>query len=111
MDEGESGSKANADLLMTSKGILPRRKANEYQAVFLEERLDASKEFFFARRKDMLYDIMNKNDVEAFALRLSLLGKDKVLANKGSLLVMFCKECPCLADAALADVDACHATP
>ncbi len=68
---------------MSSKGILPGRKAKEHEAILFEERLDATKKCSLTRRFDMLYDIVHKNDVEMFAFRLWLLNKSKVLTDKG----------------------------
>lgn len=109
MDERELGGKANADLLMSSKGILPGRKAKECETILFEERLDATKKCSLTRRFDMLYDIVHKNDVEMFAFRLWLLNKSKVLTDKGSLLMELRKESLCFIDASLTDVDASHA--
>ena len=94
---------------MSSKGILPGRKAKEYEAILFEERLDATKKCSLTRRFDMLYDIVHKNDVETFALRPRLPGKSKVLTDENSLLMELCKECLCFIDASLTDVDASHA--
>lgn len=109
MNERELGSKANTDLLMPPKGIVPGGEANEHKAFLFQERLDMRKERSLTRRLDVLYDIMHENDVKAFVLCLWLLYKCKILTDKFSLLTTFREERLRFADAPLADVYARHA--
>lgn len=52
---------ALADLLMSAKGHLPGRESPEYDTVFMDECLDVPDECSFIA--DMLYDVMDKDDV------------------------------------------------
>lgn len=47
MDEGNFGGKAGTDLLMTSERIVPDGKAEEHDAILLEEQSDVKKELLF----------------------------------------------------------------
>ena len=110
MDEREFGDRTNADLLMPPKGIVPSRKAKERETILFEERLDTMKKCSLTKRMNVLYDIMHKNDVEAFVLRRWLLRKEKILSDECPPLMEFCKENPYFIDTFLTDVNTCYFT-
>ena len=111
MNEGELGGKANTDLLMSPKRIVPGGKSKEYKTFLFQERLDMRKKRSLTKRTDVLYNIMHENNVVAFVLSFWLLNKGKILTEEFPLLMTFCEECPCFVDAPLADVYACHTAP
>ncbi len=110
MDEGEFGSKANTDLLMTAERVLPCRKAKEHDAFFFEEVCNVKKEIFLATGSNVLYYIVNKYEVVTFGLTFWLICEKEIFADESALLMAFCKESLCFVDPTLADVYSCHIT-
>ena len=63
------------------------------------------KEVSFTSGFDMFYYIVDKYEVIAFSLRPWLFCKEKILADKGSLLIKFLEESLCFIDSFLRDVN------